>query len=86
MAYFIEKPADEFGNRGFPYAVIEGEIDGEDVRITSPPEIAEKWPVWRLRHFVQVFEGAGPARVLKGSAIDLIPEMDAMIKEFKIEE
>jgi len=48
MAFYVELPADEWGNTAYTQGVIEGEIVGEgrdaEMVFKEPKEMAEKWP------------------------------------------
>lgn len=71
MTYFVELPADEYGNRAytnsFPCVVEANEIIEHDrpyLKFVAPPEIASKWPRVLKNAYGGWFEVPGPARPL----------------------
>lgn len=43
MAFYIELPRDDNGNRLYPSYVVEGEMRGAYLYFTGPPAIADRW-------------------------------------------
>lgn len=63
--FFVEQPGDEYGNRAYPPAVIEGYLTGQTIRVAEPFEFGAKWPTLNIGNFIPVSENAGPARMLE---------------------
>lgn len=67
MPFFVELSVDEYGNRGHAHVcVIEATVGqhpivGEQLRIITPPEIADIWPTVHKKDWIEV---EGPARVV----------------------
>lgn len=71
MPFYIELPADEYGNTALPMAVIEGRMTARDERypeqlsllIDSPPELVP-WSGYSAGMYGGYAETDGPARTL----------------------
>ena len=65
MPLFVEKAVDGYGkkNRIYPYAVVQGKIDTDCIRIEAPLEFAKKHPLVERFHFIQVSDRAGNPRM-----------------------
>ncbi len=67
MPFFVELPADEYGNTAYPLCVMEAEIEhddfGEILLVKAPPEIAV-WPRIYRKLYGGWLECEGPARLL----------------------
>ena len=81
--FYVELPADEYGNTALPPAVIEAELaqDAEARRpkltILAPAEIAQNWPTRYADFYNGYAETEGPARMLNRE------EYDALIKRIR---
>lgn len=68
MAFFVELPADEYGNRAYSPCVLEAEIIQKHRRDTllvkAPPEFRKKWPTLLLHQYGGWIQCEGPARLL----------------------
>jgi hypothetical protein len=77
MAFYVELPADEYGNVSMPRAVVEAHIepgrsetnplgnpDRQLMVAVAPPEIAQRWPSWYTDAHGGWAEVEGPARLL----------------------
>jgi hypothetical protein len=75
--FYIELPADEYGNTSMPRSVIEGQIQDRTLTITGPPDL-----VRYSGCFTDVFGGfaevEGPARMLS------VDEYFAILKTAKM--
>jgi hypothetical protein len=72
MLFFVELPADEYGNRAYTNAfpcvveaeIRESELSGEILWVIAPPEIATKWQSIHKASYGGWLECEGPARSL----------------------
>ena len=84
MPLFIEKPSGK-GNRSYPPAIIEGELNGKMIGVRYPREFRDKWPIVQIRFFQEVSESVGSPRILgKLGDQKAISEMDDLIKRFQV--
>jgi hypothetical protein len=65
--FYVELPADEYGNHAYPAAVIEGRVTDNDIGrvmlIAAPPELVG-YSGYRLNAYGGWAEAAGPARLI----------------------
>jgi hypothetical protein len=75
MAFYVELPADEYGNRAytnrFP-CVVEAELSGNDLVFKAPPEIVDSWPSVKFNGYGAWLECEGPARPITNEERDQI--------------
>jgi hypothetical protein len=71
MAFYVELPADKYGNRAFTNSfpcVVEGDLVesnlGTELVFKAPKEIASKWPRILFNQYGGWLEVEGPARPL----------------------
>jgi hypothetical protein len=85
VTLFVEKRWDQFGNRGFGYAVVEGELteDKRSIIVIAPAEMLRQSPLI-ARHFQKVSAEAGPARMITAYADGKIKEMDELLEKYSI--
>lgn len=69
--FFVELPADEYGNTAYTMAVVEGEIvpwtydsRRKNLVIIGPPEFRNKWPNLLMENYGGWKEVDGPARLI----------------------
>ena len=83
-AFYVELPADEYGNTALPTAVIEARLAQDEtagrpkLTILAPAEIAQRWPTRYADFYNGYAETEGPARMLNrveyGALIERIRE------------
>jgi len=76
--FYVELPADEYGNTALPTAVIQATIAQHHGRprltILAPAEIAQKWPTRYADFYKGYAETEGPARLLSREDYDALIE------------
>lgn len=84
---YIQRPADEHGNRGYmvdyKYPIIKAHVEGEGVWqklvVTAPEAFVRKWPDVQSMYFQEVSPEAGPPRL-----IESLRELEVILEQHKI--
>ena len=85
--FYVELPADEYGNTSMPTAVVEARVvhgiparwpgknpDRPGMIATGPPEIVSRWPHWYADAYGGWAEVEGPARMLSRPSYEILIE------------
>lgn len=83
MAFYVEKPADEWYNigmwskvDGYPYPIIEAErVDDHTLKVIAPERIATKWPTLHPKFYLEVPSFLGGRNLSYEEYVALFPNV-----------